>query len=101
MTEEKKLGIEECLDITAFVKGVLQDAKKHKADDGKIDTMESIQMSITNAPEAVKAFVGWKKAIEEAKDLDPVEAQKLAADGMEIAELVVQVFFPKKADENK
>ena len=89
MSEEKKVGLKETLEVLAFLEGTLTDLAKSKADDGKIDYMEWAKIAVGNAPEAMKAIRGMDMLDDELKDLDEAEMRILAAGAMQLALSVV------------
>ena len=82
MTKEtKKFDLKETTEVFDFCNGTLEDLYKHKTDDGKIDIGEWVETATTNAPAAVKAYVGIDKVDNELLDLDDEEIKKLAIMG--------------------
>lgn len=88
------MDIKEIKEAALFVKGVLADALEAKAD-GEISGFEMAKIALSNAPGAFSAFLGLDLAVLEAKDLDKEESKELAALGMEIGKLAVQLFYAK------
>ena len=71
------LDLKETKEVISFAQKVLDDLAASKNDDGKITTGEWLQAAITNAPSAVKAFMGIDRVDDELKDLDEAETKNL------------------------
>ena len=89
------MNLVETPEIFEFIEGTLKDLIEHKSDDGKIDMAEWAQTAISNAPEAVKAFIGADKVIAEAKNADAEGKQYLAEHGLIVAQLFMQLLSAK------
>ena len=93
--EEKKLGIDELRDVLVLGENVAEDLEKHKADDGKIDTMEITQTTLSNVPEVIRAWAGKDQIDDEIKDLDSDEAMEVATRATAVVQKLLKVFFSK------
>ena len=89
---EKKLTIEETLDVYDYADVVVKKLAEHKADDGKIDGGEITSTLVSTVPSAVKAIVGAGDVSAELKDLDNEELMILATRGAALAQALVALF---------
>jgi len=100
MSEEKKYGIKETKDLFTFLTNYALEMKKHKSDDGKIDTQEMLEALGEVKDDAIKATMGIWHIGKEARDLDQEEKDELIAMSLDFATACAEVFLGIEIDRN-
>lgn len=104
MTEETKTveyGIEETMDVLAWIQGMADRMLLAKLDDGEIDTKEIVAALMAEAPGALSAFVGASDIDNELGNLSEDERKKVLEASMRIVQTFGSLFSkePQKTAE--
>jgi hypothetical protein len=81
-------------DVKDFLVLALKQVSAAKKDDGKISTMEAMQMLFTDLPKGLSLLSEVKDFEAEVKGLSLEDAQAMAAMAVEIMQAVSEMFKP-------
>lgn len=99
MVEQKteQHSIKETTDILLAGDKVQKELKEHKADDGKLDTLEIVSALKDSSMDLLKAAWGSWNSPKELSDLSEEEARKLLGIAIPVIWGFVELFMPEEA----